>query len=535
MRAAGTGLDADTCRRAVARRDARFDGWFVAGTATNGGYCRPSCDTLGREPVIFRSAASAQAAGLLACRHCRPDGAPGSPEWDLRTDLAARAVRLITDGAVEREGVAGLAGRLGCSAERLTAVLGAELGAGPLELAAARRAQVAWLLLVGTDLPASEVACAAGFGGRRQLDGALLAVYGMAAEALRAAGPRPPGSPAGLGGTGLGGSGAGTQVTGERVTTIALRLPTRAPVDAAGLLSFLVRRAVPGVEHGCAGRYARTLALPHGPATVALGVDGRGVDAVFRLSDLRDLGPALARIRRLTDADTDPAGADEVLAADPALAPSVLATPGIRVPGAVDGPELVLRALLGQQVSVAAARTTTARLAAALGAELPPSLRAAAQPLPPSLRAAAQPPPADGDLPARDAPPGGELRRLFPTPDRVAEDGAGVLTGPRRRIAAIRGVAAALAAGDLRVHAGRDPVELSNDLQALPGIGPWTAGYVAMRVLGATDVLLSTDLMVRRGAEALGLPATVPGLEEHSRRWRPWRSYAAMHLWRNSG
>jgi len=195
-----------------------------------------------------------------------------------------------------------------------------------------------------------------------------------------------------------------------------------------------------------------------------------------------------------------------VLGADPALAPSVLATPGIRVPGAVDGAELVLRAVLGQQVSVVAARTVTGRLVEALGAPLGAPL-------------------ATGD---------GELVRLFPTPAVVAERGAEVLTGPRRRIDTVLTVAAALAGGTLRVHPGRDPVELSRDLQVLPGIGPWTAGYVAMRVLGATDVLLSTDLMVRRGAAALGLPSTARGLDIHARRWSPYRSYAGMHLWRAS-
>jgi AraC family transcriptional regulator, regulatory protein of adaptative response / DNA-3-methyladenine glycosylase II len=244
---------------------------------------------------------------------------------------------------------------------------------------------------------------------------------------------------------------------------------------------------------------------------VWLRIEESYVDTVLRLGDLRDLGAAVSRVRRLTDADADPAGTDEVLAADPALAPSVLATPGIRVPGAVDGDELVLRAVLDQQVSVAAARTAAGRLAAAFGAGLPA---------------------------VRTAPPGcaglAELRRLFPSPAAVAERGAEVLTGPRRRIDTVLTVASALASGSLQVHAGRDPDELSRDLQALPGVGPWTAGYVTMRVLGAPDVLLATDLMVRRGAGALGLPSTVDGLWTYSRRWSPWRSYAGMHLWRAS-
>jgi AraC family transcriptional regulator, regulatory protein of adaptative response / DNA-3-methyladenine glycosylase II len=291
---------------------------------------------------------------------------------------------------------------------------------------------------------------------------------------------------------------------GGEVDPIALRLPVRAPVDRRGVLSFLAKRAVPGVEHGTDAEYGRTLALPHGPATVWLSLGQSWLDVTLRLTDARDLDGAVSRVRRLTDADADPAAIDEVLAADPALLPSVLATPGIRVPGAVDGAELVLRAVLGQQISVAAARTTTGRLAEALGSPLPDGL-------------------ADG-----------KLARLFPSPAAVAERGAEVLTGPRRRIDSILAVSAALAGGDLQVHAGRDPGELARDLRALPGIGPWTAGYVTMRVLGATDVLLSTDLMVRRGARALGLPSDIRGLDAHSRRWSPYRSYAGMHLWRAS-
>jgi AraC family transcriptional regulator of adaptative response / DNA-3-methyladenine glycosylase II len=533
-------LDEDACRRAVAVRDQRFDGWFVVGTAAAGVYCRPSCPAAPRDGAIFRTTAAARAGGLRCCRRCLPDAAPGSPEWDLRTDLAARAMRLINDGVVDRHGVAGLASRLGCPAQRLAAVLTVELGAGPLELAATRRAQVARLLLASTDLAPSEVAFAAGFDSPRRLDDALLAAFGLPVKALAGRSACSGASDPAATGSGTGGPGAtGTGVwppggPPRQPVPVALRLPVRPPLDAAGLLSFLVRRAVPGVEQGDGDGYARTLALPHGPGTVSLGITGDGVDALLRLTDLRDVGAALNRVRRLTGADAAPAAVDEVLAADPALAPAVRATPGIRMPGAVDGPELVLRALLGQQVSVAAARTAAGRLAAALGTELPAALSpgplAAGDlrhdvTLPRSIR---------GNVTSSRTREADALSRLFPTPAQVAERGAEVLGGPRRRVAAILGAAAAMASGDLRVHAGRDLAELSRELQALPGIGPWTAGYVAMRVLGATDVLLSTDLMVRRGAQALGLPDAAPALEAHSARWRPWRSYAAMHLWRAS-
>lgn len=418
-----------------------------------------------------------------------PDAAPGSPDWDRRTDLAARATRLICDGVVQREGVSGLASRLGCSQQHLTAVVTAELGADPIALARADRLRVARLLVEQTELPLADVVFALGFAGEQELDNALVAGYGVRARVLRS------------GATGPVVAGHGAAVASGPV---ALRLPVRAPMDGQGVLSFLVKRAVPGVEHGTDSRYGRTLALPHGPATVWLHIGESAVDVVFRLSDVRDLGAAVSRVRRLVDADADPVGIDGVLAADQALAAPVLARPGVRVPGAVDGAELVLRAVLGQQVSVAAARTTTGRLAEALGTRLPDQLT------------------------------DGRLARLFPSPGAVAERGTEVLTGPRRRINTILAVAAALAGGELQVHAGRHPDELSRDLQTLPGIGPWTAGYVALRVLGATDVLLTTDLMVRRGAKALGLPSDVRGLNAHSRRWSPFRSYAGMHLWRAS-
>ena len=283
-----------------------------------------------------------------------------------------------------------------------------------------------------------------------------------------------------------------------------MQLSLRGPIDGAGLLAFLANRAVPGVEHVADGRYGRTLALPHGPAMVWLRIGESQVDAELRLSDPRDHDDAVRRVRRLLDLDADPAAVDGLLGADPALATQVRRTPGIRVPGAVDGPELALRAVFGQQISVAAARTAAGRLADALGEELPAHL-------------------VDGPL-----------RRLFPTPAAVAERGAEVLTGPRRRIDTVLTLSAAMAAGDLEVHAGRDPVELSRELQALPGIGPWTAGYVAMRVLGS-DVLLTTDLIVRRGAAALGLPSAVDALDAHARRWSPFRAYGGMHLWRAAG
>jgi AraC family transcriptional regulator of adaptative response / DNA-3-methyladenine glycosylase II len=491
-------LDQERCYRAVASRDVRFDGHFITAVRTTGIYCRPSCPatTPKRANVEFLpTAGAAQQRGYRACRRCLPDAVPGSPDWNVRADLAARAMRLIADGVVERDGVPGLATRLGYSERHLNRVLTAELGAGPLALARAHRAHTARLLIETTPLGMADVAFAAGFASVRQFNDTVRAVYGVAPSTLRTeAGRR---------------RGAAPTVAG----TLVLRLPFRPPFDAEGLETFFAARAVAGVETLDADGYTRTLRLPHGPATVALQLPpgaiasrppATHVTATLRLADPRDLGPAVARVRRLLDLDADPVAVDELLGADPVLATAVKEVPGIRLPGTVDGAETAIRTLLGQQVSVAAARTTASRLAAALGERLPPALAVA----------------------------GADL--LFPTPSAIAERGIEVLTGPARRTASVLGVAAAIADASLVLDPGRDPADLRAELVALPGVGPWTAGYLAMRVLGDPDELLAEDLGVRRGAATLGLPSDIPGLTAHAAAWRPWRSYAATHLWRRA-
>jgi AraC family transcriptional regulator of adaptative response / DNA-3-methyladenine glycosylase II len=478
-------VDTEHAYRAVAARDTRFDGCFVTAVRTTGIYCRPSCPAVTpkrRNVEFFLTAAAAQSAGYRACRRCLPDAVPGSPEWNVRADLAGRAMRLIADGLVEREGVRGLARRLGYSERHLTRVLTQELGAGPLALARAHRAQSARVLVETTDLSFSDIAFAAGFASVRQFNETIREVYAANPSELRAAARRRADRPAPAAGR------------------ITLRLPYRPPMDADGILDFLAARAVPGVEELTDGGYARTLRLPHGAATARLTPRDGYVQATLHLADQRDLGAAVARLRRLLDLDADPCAVDGLLAGDPALAASVSATPGIRLPGSVDGAETVLRAVLGQQISVAAARTAAAALATALGDPL--------------------------------AAPDDGLTKLFPTPEAVAERAAEVLTGPARRIQTVLAVSAALAAGDLQVHVGRPADELRVELEAFPGIGPWTAEYVVMRVLGAPDVLLASDAALRRGGTVLGLPADPRELATRGRTWRPWRSYAGMHLWR---
>ncbi|MGH3879803.1 MAG: AlkA N-terminal domain-containing protein [Actinophytocola sp.] len=478
-------IDEEQGYRASASRDVRFDGQFIIAVRTTRIYCRPSCPAITpkrQNMLFFPTAAAAQQAGFRACRRCLPDSVPGSPEWNLRADLAGRAMRLISDGVVEREGVPGLARRVGYSERHLTRVLTAELGAGPLALARAHRAHSARLLIETTALGFADIAFAAGFASVRQFNDTIRTVFATTPSGLRVAARRR--------------SRAGGPAAGK----VTLRLPYRAPYDAAGGMAFLAARAVPGVEYVEDGEYGRTLRLPHGTGTARLRPADGHFDCTLRLTDMRDLSSAVARLRRLFDLDADPAAVADVLCADPALAPSVAATPGVRLPGSVDGAEIVTRALIGQQISVAAARTALGTLTGALGDPLPS--------------------------------PDGRLTTLFPSPAAIAEGGASVLRGPRRRIDTVLTVNAALAADELDVHVGADPDELSLALQQFAGVGPWTAGYVLMRVLGAPDVLLSTDVALRKGARALGLPADPDALVAHGNAWRPWRSYAGMHLWR---
>lgn len=466
--------DFDRCYRVISSRDRRFDGQFVIAVTSTGIYCRPSCpaQTPKRRNVRFyRLPAAAQAAGFRACRRCRPEAAPGSPEWDLRADLAARALRLIADGAVDSGGVTGVARRLAVSKRHLHRTLVAEVGAGPLALARTRRAQTARLLVESTDLPVSEVAFAAGFGSIRQFNDAFRAAFGCPPSQVR---------------------GGGAARDGEGAIT--LRLRHRAPYEVASMLGWFAARAVTGLEEVAGGTYRRTLRLPCGGALAECTLGPDAVRLRLWLADLRDLAAAVQRCRRLLDSDADPVAVDEVLGADPVLAPLVAARPGIRVPRAADGFELAVRAVLGQQVSVAAARTVCGRLVATLGE------------------------------PLLVGPAGW---RLFPAPVAIAESDLSWLGVPAARRRTLRALAGAVAGGELALDAGADRVDTDAALRALPGIGPWTASYIAMRALGDPDALPVGDLGLRRTAAALG----VLDLAGRAERWRPWRAYAAMHLW----
>ncbi|MFQ6392117.1 DNA-3-methyladenine glycosylase 2 family protein [Nocardia sp. KC 131] len=536
-----TALDFERCYRAVSTKDSRFDGQFFTAVRTTGIYCRPSCPAITPKPTnvtFLHTAAAAQQAGYRACRRCLPDAAPGSPLWNTRADLAARAMRLIGDGVIERGGVPALAATLGYSQRQLTRVLTTELGAGPLALARAHRAHTARLLIQTTSMPMSDIAFAAGFASIRQFNDTVREVFTVSPTIMRTEAQRATRS----------GNG---QVVPPTNGSLILRLPYREPLDRAWLEWFLSSHVAPGMELWEDRAYTRNLRTPHGHAAIRLSFQRDHVRAELALHDMRDLAPTVARLRHLLDLDADPVGIDEALgvvcapgsaeksraarldyetvasrrenskhgndthvlpdAADlpdagttPAQHPLNVGvppqptdlrqpsfTPGIRVPGCLDGPELLLRTMIGQQISVSAAATHTARLVEALGERV------------------------DGPVPL-----------LFPTPAVIAERGAEVLTGPARRIRSIVGVAEALAAGDLALHQGRTATDLRRELLTLDGIGPWTADYVTMRLLADPDILLDTDLVVRQGATLLGIDLT------DTSRWAPWRSYLSMHLWK---
>jgi AraC family transcriptional regulator of adaptative response / DNA-3-methyladenine glycosylase II len=453
----------------VSSRDRRFDGRFWVGVTSTGIYCRPSCPARTPKPEnvrYFPSVAAASKAGFRACRRCAPDAVPGSPQWDVRADLTARAVRLINDGVVDRGGVPALAKRLGYTERHLNRLLVDELGAGPLALARAQRAQTAKTLIAKTGLGLAEIAFASGFGSVRQFNDTFREIYGVIPSSLRR---------------------AQSAVDGA----ISLRLTYRPPFAAGALFDFLGARAIPGVESYVDGVYERTIRLPHGIGTVALTPADGHIAATLKLADVRDLTPAVARCRRLLDLDADPVAIDTALATDPAFAALAPAKegagePGLRLPRAVDGFEAAVRAIVGQQISVAGARTVLAKLCRG---------------------------------------------NAFPAPEELLELPDASFAMPVRRRETLRAMASAMTEG-LILDTGSDRATARAALLELPGIGPWTADYILLRALGDPDVFLPTDLGSLRGAAALGLPTEPNELAKRAEAWRPWRSYAQIRLWR---
>ncbi len=485
--------------RAVQSRDPRFDGWFFVAVTSTRIYCRPSCASVlpGRARVRFYpTAAAAQRAGYRACKRCRPDASPGSPEWNRRGDVVGRAMREIADGVVDREGVSGLAAKLGYSTRQLNRLLLAEVGAGPLELARAQRAETARILLETTTLRVAEVAFASGFGSIRQFNDTVMQVFAETPTAVRAR--------------------AGRSSLGHRLPAaersvapgaVTLRLAFREPFASEVMFAFLASHATPGLETADDSRYCRVLSLPHGPAVAEVRAPAPGerwMPATVQLADLRDLTTAVKRLRQVFDLDADPAAVTEVLGTDDLIGPAVRSKPGLRVPGHVEGNELAVQAVLGQQVSVAAARTAAGRLVADYGSPLPEAL----------------------------GRPG--LDRLFPSAEVLAEVPESELVTPKSKARALHGLTVALASGSVNLDPGVDRDEVSARLLSLSGIGPWTVELVRMRALADPDAFLAGDLGVKRSLEAAGLPADPRSAAELSGRWRPYRAYAQQYLWAGS-
>ncbi len=483
-------LDPAICYRALCARDGRFDGVFFVGVTTTGIYCRPVCRarTPGRDRcVFFRTRAEAERDGFRACFRCRPELAPGSGPIDAVPRLVERAMARIEAGALNEGSVDDLASALAVSGRHLRRALTAALGVGPVELAQSRRLALAKQLLQDTSLPIAELALASGFASLRRFNALFQARFGRPPSALRRER-----------------HGRAARGAGGAPGAITLRLDYRPPYDWEALLEFLSARAIPGVEEAGAGTYRRAVRVGASAGWVAVGLDPDrpALRAQVSLSLGSVLMPVVARLRALLDLDAHPAAIAGHLAQDRALRGLVARRPGLRVPGAFDSFEAAVRAILGQQVSVQGARTLAGRVAERFG-----------QPL--------------------ETPfPG--LRRMFPAADALAaatEDEIAPLGMPGARARAVTALAQAVAGGGLRLEPAGDVEAAMGRLQELPGIGDWTAQVLAMRVLGWPDAFPAGDLGVRT---ALG-GVSAAEAERRAERWRPWRAYAAMHLWQSRG
>lgn len=462
--------------RAIDSRDPRFDGRIFIGVTSTGIYCRPVCParTPKRDHIrIFEHAAAAESAGFRPCRRCHPEVSPDAPEWDIRADLVGRGLRLIAHGVADREGVGGLARRLAVGERHLHRQFLAELGASPRAIARSRRARIARQLIDQTGLSMTQIAYTAGFGSIRAFNDTIKDVYGVSPSALRNGQRRP--------------------------ADLSLVLRTRPPFDARSITGFLAPRAIPGVEQVTGTTYRRTTRFGGSSAVVTLSADDELVRLRLASDEDGQLAPIVQAARRVFDLDADPRGANEVLGADPVLRRLVRRRPGVRLPGPFDPFEVAVRAMIGQQVSVAAATTIAGRLVARSGT---------------AIRTA------DG------AP-----THLFPSPEAVAEADLAGLGMPESRATAVRALADAVARGVIVLDGSAAPDAVCDALAALPGIGPWTVAVIRMRALRDPDAFPSSDLGVRRAAAALGLPDAPVALEARAEAWRPWRAYAVMYLW----
>lgn len=481
---------------ALVSRDRRFDGQFIAGITSTGIYCRPSCPApvrpLRKNVRFFPTAAAAQAAGLRSCKRCQPDASPGSPEWDLRGDLVGRAMRRIERGDIDRVGVGGVAAALHISERHLHRVLTEAVGAGPLALARAHRANLARILIETSTMPITDVAFASGFSSVRQFNDTIRAVYDRTPSELRRIRHTTHQSGVGLDADAL---------TNEPTSAVELTLwlSARWPIDLEWMFAFHQGHGIPGVTStgdlsATPTRYfERTLTLTRGSGSLVLRADEQtdpdrpGIWATFSLDNIADLSDAIAKARAMFDLDADPQLIAEHLGSDAHLARFFAARPGVGVPGSADGFEAAVSAIIGQQISVAGARTMLGRLV---------------------------------EVHQKTAH---TTRTLFPTADELVELDLDSIGLTSRRVKTIRALATAVAGGELTIDVGADRNEIRRQLLSLPGIGPWTADVIAMRALRDPDVMLASDLVIKRRLTELGVEDTAA--------WAPWRSYVACTLW----
>jgi AraC family transcriptional regulator of adaptative response / DNA-3-methyladenine glycosylase II len=480
-------LDPDVCYRALVTRDARFDGRMFVGVRTTGIYCRPICParTPKRENVtFFLSAAAAQEAGFRSCLRCRPESAPDLGAWRGASNTVSRGLALIEAGALDGGDLESLADRLGVGGRHLRRLFHTHLGASPIAVAQTRRVLLAKQLIHETSLPMTQVALASGFSSVRRFNETFQALYGRPPAALRR-------------------DRAGARQAGE--DGVRLTLPYRAPYDWEALMGFLRTRAIGGVEVVTPGRYVRAITLEGQTGLLAVSPDTKErLEVVIRFPRLAALPVIIARVRRIFDLAADPSAIAEHLGSDPDLAARISARPGLRVPGAWDGFELAVRAILGQQISVAAATNLASRIAADFGAPLEPDL------------ACLEP----------------NVTHAFPTPHALACADLNSLPMPRARSSALAGLARAALAEPTLFEPRGDPAEAIARLTALPGIGAWTAHYIALRALRDPDAFPAADIGLQRAlAGPDGIRRSSTALEARSQAWRPWRAYAALHLW----
>ncbi len=481
-------LDTRICDRARLARDPRFDGLFFVGVLSTGIYCRPICPARSPKPeniVYFPSAAAAAEAGLRPCLRCRPEAAPGSPAWNGTSATVSRAMLLIRQGALNEGNVEDLASKLGVGSRHLRRLFQAHIGASPKSMATTQKILFAKKLLTETDLPVTQIAFASGFGSIRRFNAAFSKTYRTTPSAIRSR--KTSGMP-----------------TESELFQCALTLPYRPPFDWQRMLSFFEQRAIPGVEFVAGGAYSRTIRINEttGVISVAHSTLGNALRLTVALSDSRDLMSIVERVRRMFDLDANMAAIHDVLVADPLLERSVAKHPGLRLPGAWDPFEAAIRAVVGQQVSVKGARTTLGRIAAKVGSRFE----------------------------SADHP---ELTHFFPTAHELNACDPGGLGMPEKRVRTVQALATEVDSGRLSFVVKGSLSDFIEQLTRIPGVGDWTAQYIAMRAMGEPDAFPAGDLGIikalRQGAKRLNLKQ----IRQRAEKWRPWRAYAAMCLWQS--